>query len=277
LSTFFKRLISLDDQDHEDQGATEPFLHLAPEMREMEEWAAQSAPPSNTLEDTVSGRHWKEIPGGHKWLDYFHIYDGEFSRFRGQRPKILEIGVYKGASLKLWKEYFGDGATIVGVDIDETCRAHNSPSNDIFVEIGSQDDDVFLQRVAADFGPFDLIIDDGSHMASHQIASFNALFPVGLKDGGVYFVEDLECMYWSHTDEYRNAPITSVDFFKMLIDVQNSIFSDYEYNDFAVHVGALREKYIAINAARSIAAIKFYRGIALVEKKRQSPPRTLHL
>lgn len=277
LSAFFRRLISLSDQNREDQGATEPFLYLAREMREMEEWASQSAPTINTLEETVSGNLWKKIPGGHKWLDYFYIYDREFSRFRGQRPKILEIGVYKGASLKLWKEYFGDGATIVGVDIDETCRVYNSPSNDIFVEIGSQDDGAFLQKVAADFGPFDLIIDDGSHIASHQIASFNALFPAALKDGGTYFVEDLECMYWSHTDEYRDAPTTSVNFFKMLIDVQNSIFSDYEYNDFALHVGTPREKYIAINAAQSIAAVKFYRGIALVEKKKQSPPRTLHL
>ncbi|MCZ7935276.1 class I SAM-dependent methyltransferase [Agrobacterium leguminum] len=277
LSSYFKTLISSSNQAPEKQAAPEPFLLLDAEMRQMRDWKAQSTPPFSSLDNTVSGSIWREIPGGHKWLDYFDVYDSEFSRFRNQRPRVLEIGVYKGASLKLWKEFFGDGATIVGVDIDPNCRTCHSPENGIFVEIGSQDEGAFLQTVIADYGPFDLIIDDGSHIASHQIASFNALFPTGLKDGGVYFVEDLECMYWRNTNEYRDQTTTSVGFFKMLIDVQNSIFSDYEYNDFAIHAGTVRDNYLAINVAQSIAAIKFYRGIALVEKKKQRPPLTLHL
>jgi hypothetical protein len=50
------------------------------------------------------------------------------------------------------------------------------------VRIGSQADPEFLRRVVREFGPFDLIIDDGSHHSSHIIATFNHLFDAGLKD-----------------------------------------------------------------------------------------------
>ncbi|WP_273728085.1 class I SAM-dependent methyltransferase [Brucella gallinifaecis] len=256
---------------------TDLISHLLPEMRETKEWISNKTEPFSPVEDTISGKIWKEIPGGHKWLDYFDVYDKEFSHFRHKRPTILEIGVYKGASLRLWKRFFGGRSTIVGVDIDPSCQAFHDPGSRVFVEIGSQDDSAFLQHVVSKYGPFDIIIDDGSHVSSHQIASFNALFLAGLKDGGIYFVEDLECIYWGHTDEFRDGPVTSVDFFKMLVDVQNRIFSNYSYNDFALHVGTALDKFDAPQIAQHIASVKFHRGIVIVEKKHQTPPRVLHI
>lgn len=277
LSAFFRKTISPNGDADKLSQESQAFLHLDAQMRAMEPWKARSGPHYPAVEETVSGSIWKSIPGGHKWLDYFRIYDREFARFRDKQVRVLEIGVYKGASLKLWKAFFGDGATIVGIDIDEECRAYSDEEHGIFVEIGSQADGDFLQKVIERYGPFDLILDDGSHVASHQIASFNSLFTSGLKNGGAYFVEDLECMYWGHTDEFRDRPVTSIDFFKSLIDIQNSIFSDYEYNDFAIHVGTLPDEYVAINLAKSIESIKFYRGVVLIEKNEQHPPITLHL
>lgn len=43
--------------------------------------------------------------------------------------------------------------------------------------------------------PYDIIIDDGSHMVRHVIASFEALFPY-LRRGGLYIIEDLHTSYW---------------------------------------------------------------------------------
>ena len=40
-----------------------------------------------------------------------------------------------------------------------------------------QGDEQFLDSMAREPVPFDIIIDDGSHMSHHVIASFNALFP----------------------------------------------------------------------------------------------------
>lgn len=250
---------------------------LPEEMRKKVLWESSKVPPFPAIDNTVSGQVWSTIPGGHKWLGYFQVYDREFGRYHGKQPRVLEIGVYRGASLQLWRRFFGEGATIVGIDIDENCRDFNAPEHGIHVEIGDQSDAAFLQSVVDKYGPFDIIIDDGSHIASHQIASFNALFTNGLKDTGIYFVEDLECMYWGHTDAFRDAPVTTVEFFKMLIDIQNSIFEDYNYNDFAIHIPGTRNQYEVISLATSIASIKFARGLVLVEKSSQSPPLTLHL
>lgn len=250
---------------------------LAPHMRQKTAWQGVKAPPFQDVEKTVSGRLWAGIPGGHKWLGYFPIYDREFGRFRGNSPKILEIGVYRGASLLLWQKFFGEGMQIVGIDIDPKCAGYGKPEEGIFVEIGDQGDPAFLQSVVDRYGPFDIIIDDGSHVASHQIASFNALFTNGLKNNGVYFVEDLECMYWGHRDDFRDAPLTAVDFFKMLIDVQNSIFEDYTYNDFSLNIPGNPMEYTAIELAKSIAGLKFLRGVIVIDKAEQIPPLTLHL
>ncbi len=84
-------------------------------------------------------------------------------------------------------------------------------------------------------------------------------------------------MYWGHTDAFRDASVTTVEFFKMLIDIQNSIFEDYTYNDFSVQIPGSRTQYEVIALAKSIASIKFGRGLLLVEKAPQIPPLTLHL
>jgi hypothetical protein len=42
--------------------------------------------------------------------------------------------------------------------------------------------------------PFDLVVDDGSHVRSHIIASFEALFPA-VNPGGLYTIEDLDAVY----------------------------------------------------------------------------------
>jgi limonene-1,2-epoxide hydrolase len=58
----------------------------------------------------------------HKWHHYFDIYHNHFQRFRNQPVKILEIGVFQGGSLQMWKNYFGAEAIVYGVDIDQECK-----------------------------------------------------------------------------------------------------------------------------------------------------------
>ena len=55
---------------------------------------------------------------------------------------------------------------------------------------GSQSDVALLQRIIAERGPFDVIVDDGGHTSVLQRASLLTLFPEGLAVGGTYFLED---------------------------------------------------------------------------------------
>ena len=78
----------------------------------------------------------------HKWMHYFDIYDMHFSRFRNTSVNIVEIGVFQGGSLRMWKDYFGDKCKIYGIDINPDCLVFSEDQIEII--IGSQDDDIFL-------------------------------------------------------------------------------------------------------------------------------------
>src|SRR5258708_2020512 len=86
----------------------------------------------------------------HKWVHYFPIYEQHFGRFRNRTVTFLEIGVFKGGSLQLWKRYLGPFARIVGIDIDPACKALEE--DQISICTGDQSDPVFLQSVIDQFG-----------------------------------------------------------------------------------------------------------------------------
>lgn len=129
----------------------------------------------------------------HKWVHYFDIYERHLERFRGKAPVMLEIGVCGGGSLQMWREYFGPGSKIIGLDIDPGCKSHEG--SDIEVFIGSQDDPVLLASVLDRYPQIDIVLDDGSHMMHHMIASFEYLYP-RISPTGLYMVEDTHTCYY---------------------------------------------------------------------------------
>jgi len=167
---------------------------------------------------------WKQHkPRAHKWTHYFGAYHSIFGLRRSQALRILEIGVYQGASLHLWRQYFDNPETvIVGIDIDPTCAQFDSSRENVHVRIGSQADAAFLKIVTHEFGPFDIIIDDGSHHSSHMIASFNHLFAGALKDDGIYLAEDLHANYWT---PYRDTRLSFLDLCKELMEFMHAHYS----------------------------------------------------
>lgn len=60
----------------------------------------------------------------HKWIHYFDIYERHLCRFIEKSPVIMEIGVGGGGSLQMWKNYFGKGSKVIGLDIDTNCKKH---------------------------------------------------------------------------------------------------------------------------------------------------------
>lgn len=131
-------------------------------------------------------------PVVHKWLHYLPLYDRYLAKYRGTDVKMLEIGVYKGGSLHLWREYLGPKATIFGIDINPDCASVNGIDGQ--VRIGSQADPEFLARVVREMGGVDVVLDDGSHVGRHIRASLDTLFPL-LSDNGLYLIEDVHTAY----------------------------------------------------------------------------------
>jgi len=125
-------------------------------------------------------------------LSYLDIYEKYFEKHRSDNINILEIGIKDGASLRTWRSYFVN-ANIYGIDIDAQCKKLEGKR--VRVEIGSQDDLEFLKSCFGGELKFDIIIDDGSHINSFTIASFEYLFDNRLNSGGFYIIEDLICSY----------------------------------------------------------------------------------
>src|SRR5712691_846135 len=155
----------------------------------------------------------------HKWTHYFEIYDRHLSRFRGTDVHLVEIGVYHGGSLQMWKHYFGPTSRIFGVDIDPRCKKLEEKQIEIF--IGDQEDRGFLKSLAAKIPRVDILIDDGGHTMAQQINTFEELFP-HVDGNGVYLCEDLHTSYWEKYGGGFRKPGTFVEYSKSFIDYINA-------------------------------------------------------
>jgi hypothetical protein len=138
--------------------------------------------------------------GTDKWGLHFYtpVYHSFLWRMRRLPVRLLEIGIggynmqsVGGSSLSMWAEYFPEGR-IVGVDVADK-KLDLGPR--VEIRRGSQDDPEFLARVCDELGPFDIIVDDGSHVPQHVASSFGVLFP-RLRNGGFYMIEDVQTTFW---------------------------------------------------------------------------------
>jgi len=207
----------------------------------------------------------------HKWHHYFEIYEKHFGFYRSRPIRMLEIGVFRGGSLRMWKQYFHPESIIVGIDIDKSCKAHERADENVFVRIGSQADPDFLAEVTKEFGPFDIILDDGSHKTHHQNISFGALFRPSLKDGGCYMVEDMHSNYWLKTIDSEE---TFIDLSKQMVDTLHEPYFDRTEASFRPgHADAVEEMNVSYLAA-NIYSIAFYDSIVVFDKRKRVIPKS---
>ena len=181
----------------------------------------------------------------HKWLHYFPIYERHLRPFAGCQVVLLEIGVSHGGSLQVWRDYLGRRERIVGIDIEPRVVQLSEPGIDVIV--GDQSDPQFLAELARQYGPFDIVIDDGSHQFAHQIASMELLWP-HVADGGIYLVEDLHTSYFPAYGGRRGSSASFIAWVAQRIDDVHAFHSceaGFEPNDWSRTVGGI-QKYDSI-------------------------------
>ncbi|HEY5381009.1 MAG TPA: class I SAM-dependent methyltransferase [Acidobacteriaceae bacterium] len=195
--------------------------------------------------------------GTDKWGS--HWYTPHYQRYLGplrkQHLNLLEIGVggeamvdYGGASLRMWKRFFPN-ARIVGIDIFDK-RHFSEPRID--VRICDQTDAQALRKLSEEYGGFDIIIDDGSHVNEHVIGTFRTLFPL-LRPNGIYAIEDTQTSYWPSYGGGRAKPDTLLNFFKGLTDCLN--YAEYS-----------SDGYMPDSFERSIVEMAFFHNLVIVRK-----------
>lgn len=144
-------------------------------------------------------------------------YELFIRHFKDDTIALLELGIFNGSSLKMWRDYFNN-AVVYGVDIDERCR--NLSEERIKVIIGNLSDCSFIQQLKK-IEP-SIIVDDASHMWSHQIKAFIILWE-SLKSGGIYIMEDIHTSFRAIRDwGYDDASLSSYTFLCSLQEIVTS-------------------------------------------------------
>jgi hypothetical protein len=208
-----------------------------------------AASPGNPLWDYF--KDYREGPGIWKWIHYFDAYHRHFAKFIGRKVDVLEIGIYSGGSLGMWRAYFGEQSHIYGVDIQDACRVYENDHTSIF--IGDQGDRSFWRRFKDQVDGIDVLIDDGGHTPEQQQTTLEEMLP-HLRPGGVYFCEDI-CGPFNRFAAFATG----------LVHELNSMVPAGE----SIHD-------VAVSPFQSVVhSIHFYPYIVVIEKHATAPPKLL--
>lgn len=124
---------------------------------------------------------------------YYLLYEKDFESIRFKEINILETGVYKGASLQSWLDYFPN-AQIFVIDIFDrvSVKSLNNILDDSRVKYLEHDstDCSIKDKISSWQVNFDIIIDDGLHTPLANLSTFKNLIPF-LKNTGAYYIEDV--------------------------------------------------------------------------------------
>jgi hypothetical protein len=173
---------------------------------------------------------------------YFQVYEEIFSRYVGKKITFVEVGILGGGSLQMWKEFFGDKARIIGIDMHPEAKKLEKDGFEIF--IGSQSDENFWNNFYRKVGKIDILLDDGGHQNKQQILTLSKSIN-NINDGGLIVVEDTHTSYMK---KFGNpSKVSFISFAKHLIDKVNYRFLD-----------SYKKK---LKAERKIFSINFYESI----------------
>jgi cephalosporin hydroxylase len=151
----------------------------------------------------------------------------------------------------MWRRYFGPHAQIVGIDIRPECA--NFEEDQIAVRIGDQADSRFLGSVIEEFGRPDIVLDDGSHVMEHVVATFKFLYQ-HTSANGVYMVEDLHTAYWPEYGGGLHQPGSFIELCKTLLDELNADWT--------------RDAMRPTEFTRATQSMHFYDSVAVFERGR---------
>jgi len=193
-----------------------------------------------------------------KYKNYFPIYEKLFAKFRGKKITFVEIGILSGGSLFMWKNYFGNDARIIGIELNPEAKKFEKEGFEIF--IGNQADENFWKDFFEKVGEVDIILDDGGHTNFQQIVTCCSCIPF-IKDNGLMVVEDVFHSYglsYGAKGFYNPSKYSFINFCKKSIDDINFRFPDskkfkFSLNKFIYSV-EFYESIVAFNIDKNLCS-----------------------
>jgi hypothetical protein len=205
-----------------------------------------------------------------KWSIYLAEYEEKFKPYMDHNLKLLEIGIQNGGSLEIYSKYFHNAQKILGCDINEKCRDLFYDEPNIEVIVGDANSYDTFKKITEN-SKYDIIIDDGSHTSSDIIKTF-CLYFNELSDGGIFIIEDLHCSYWRNFSGGLFFPLSSINFFKRLVDVLNFEHWGIEKNrDWLLRLFSLNyDLDIKSLQLDKIHSIEFVNSLCFIKKKQSA-------
>lgn len=180
-----------------------------------------------------------------KHSSYFDVYDDALGKYKDKNIIFVEIGVFEGGSLLMWRNFFGPKARIIGVDINPNAKEMEKKGFEVF--IGDQSSQRFWESFFKEVGDVDVILDDGGHYFDQQIVTLEMGIK-HLRDGGLILIEDTHTSYMK--SYFGPNKFSFINYTKNLIDrinFRSESINSYRFN-------------------RSLFSIKFYESIVIFEK-----------
>ncbi len=150
----------------------------------------------------------------------------------------------------MWRAYLGERCRVVGVDIEEACRAFENEWTRVFT--GDQGDRALWARIRREVPRIDVLVDDGAHRVEEQIATLEEMLP-HLAPGGVYICEDTHGTL-DRFGFYAAGLARALDAFRLGGE-------DVEFAQMGRGVSATASGF-----QREIASIHFYPYLTVIEK-----------
>lgn len=118
---------------------------------------------------------------------YTPVYYDLFKDRQEFVKKVFEVGVWQGASIRMWRDFFPN-AQIYGLDVREESRIEEDR---IKTFVGDSRNEKTWKKIFDEIGTdIDLFIDDGSHWPSYQAITCRLVKPL-LKKEVIYIIEDV--------------------------------------------------------------------------------------
>jgi hypothetical protein len=191
-----------------------------------------------------------------KYKNYFPVYEKLFSRFKNKKVTFVEIGVFSGGSLFMWKNFFGKDSRIIGIDLNPDAKQFEKYGFEIF--IGNQSSKIFWKNFFDKVGNIDILLDDGGHTNYQQIITCCSCTP-HINDDGILAVEDV---YHSYVKKnfFNPSKYSFINFCKKIIDDINYRFPNFPEFKYSLnhHVYSVEffESFVAMNINKELCKIK---------------------
>lgn len=208
---------------------------------------------------------WKQHTAGPVFQNYEEfaaVYHDLFRHFGYSKINILELGVKSGGSVSTWEKWLKIAHNYHHVVLDSNPLVKQlAGADNVHIEIGSSDDISLLHSICRRFGPFDVIIDDGSHSTQATIIALRTLYPC-MKSNGFYSIENTMMISHAERTGGESTLFESQTFNQHIAKLYDSMHSYW--------LGSV-DPGVDVIFQHKIKQIHLYDGLLILERKNMKP------